>query len=51
LKDEFATFSIRIPVALKAELQRRADEDGRSLNNYIMLILKKAVADGNSDVR
>lgn len=45
MKDEFATFSIRIPTSLKAELQRRADEDGRSLNNYIMLILKKAVSD------
>jgi predicted HicB family RNase H-like nuclease len=46
IKEEFAVFSIRIPVSLKEELQRRADAESRSLNNLIALILKKAVADG-----
>ena len=37
------TFSMRIPVWLRAELQRRADNEGRTLANYIIFLLKEAV--------
>lgn len=37
------TFSMRIPVWLRAELQKRADSEGRTLANYIILLLKEAV--------
>ena len=39
------TFSMRIPAQLRAELQKRADAEGRSLSNLIILILKEAVSD------
>ena len=38
------TFSIRIPIQLRAELQKYADAEGRSLANLIILILKEAVS-------
>ena len=38
------TFSMRIPPQLRAELQKRADAEGRSLANLIILILKEAVS-------
>jgi predicted transcriptional regulator len=34
-----APFSMRLPPDLKAELQRRADQDRRSLTNYIEVVL------------
>ena len=34
---------VRIDEDLKAKLQKLADEDERSLSNYIRLVLKKAV--------
>jgi predicted HicB family RNase H-like nuclease len=38
------TFSIRIPVQLRWELQKRADSEGRSLSNLIIHILKEAIS-------
>lgn len=43
MPDKRETFSMRIPVDLRAELQKRADAEGRSLANYIILLLQKAV--------
>lgn len=48
MKDETVVFSVRLPVSLREKLLRRAEEEGRTLNNLIMFILKKAVADGKS---
>lgn len=39
-------YTLWIPSELREELQRRADSDGRSLANYIIWLLKKAIADG-----
>lgn len=39
-------YTFWIPSELREELQRRADADGRSLANYIIWLLKKAIADG-----
>ena len=36
-------FSMRLPAELKAELQRRADADSRSLAAYVVLALQKHV--------
>lgn len=36
-------FTIRIPKDLRDELQKRADEEGRTLSNYIIYLLRKAV--------
>jgi predicted HicB family RNase H-like nuclease len=36
-------FSMRLPADLKAELQRRADAEDRSLAAYIVLALQKHV--------
>lgn len=38
-----AALSIRIPADLKAELQKRADADARSLASYVTLALQKHV--------
>lgn len=46
MKEQMLTFSIRIPESLREQLQRKADEEGRSLNNLIVFILKRAIADG-----
>ena len=48
MEDKTVVFSIRIPVSLREKLLRRADKEGRTLNNLIMFILKKAVSDGKS---
>lgn len=45
-KETRETFSMRIPVALRAELQKRADAEGRTLTNYIIFLLKGAMNDG-----
>ena len=37
------SFTFRIPVELRVKLQERADADGRSLSNLIILILREAV--------
>lgn len=36
-------FSMRLPAELKAELQRRADAQERSLANYVTLVLQEHV--------
>lgn len=41
-KDTVVT-SIRIPVELKEQLERAAKEDERTLNNLILVILKRWV--------
>lgn len=46
MKEQMLTFSIRIPESLREQLQQKADEEGRSLNNLITFILKRAIADG-----
>lgn len=38
------TFSLRLPDDLRNKLQELADADGRSLSNYIVFLLRKAVA-------
>lgn len=40
--DTVAT-SIRLPVELKKELEKLAEQDSRSLNNYLVLILQRWV--------
>lgn len=37
--------SLRISADLKAELQRLADDDGRTLSDYVVRLLNKAVTD------
>ena len=37
-------FSMRLPAELKAELQRRADAEARSLGAYVVLALQQHVA-------
>lgn len=43
MKDSTASFTFRIPVQLREELQKRADQDGRSLSNYIIYVLQKSI--------
>lgn len=45
------SLSLRLPADLKAELQRLADEDGRTLSDYVVRTLKKAVQDATRDSR
>lgn len=33
------TFTLRLPAELRAELERRAEADGRSLANYVTRVL------------
>jgi hypothetical protein len=40
-----APFSMRLDEDLKAALQKMADEDNRSLTNYIETLLRQHVAD------
>ena len=37
------TFTLRLPADLRAELERRAAADGRSLANYVTRILQQHV--------
>lgn len=37
------SYTFRIPSALREELQKRADKEGRTLSNYIIYLLTKAV--------
>ena len=43
MKDKTESYTFRIPSDLRAELQKRADKDGRTLANYIIFVLQKAV--------
>lgn len=47
-KPDMERYTFWIPMDLRRELERRANADGRSLANYIVFLLKKAVADGES---
>lgn len=40
---EYSFFSIRIPAALRADLDRIAEQEQRSINNVINLALQKYV--------
>lgn len=42
-KEPSESYTFRIPTALRQELQRQADDDGRALANYIISLLRKAV--------
>lgn len=37
---------LRVPERIKAELELLAKKDGRSLNNYINMVLEKAITGG-----
>lgn len=39
------SFTFRIPSDLREKLQKRADEEGRTLSNLIIFLLRKAVCD------
>ena len=43
VKEKTANFTFRIPDDLRDELQKRADVEGRTLSNYIIYLLRKAV--------
>ena len=36
-------FTFRIPSDLREKLQKKADSEGRTLSNYIIFLLRKAV--------
>lgn len=36
-------FTFRIPSELREKLQKKADAEGRTLSNYIIFLLRKAV--------
>lgn len=42
-KEDTESYTFRIPTALRQELQRQADEEERTLSNYITMILRQAV--------
>lgn len=44
MKEQRETFSMRIPVELRKELQRLADAEGRTLSNFIIHVLKGVVS-------
>lgn len=44
-------FSMRLPADLKAELQKRADDESRSLAAYIVLVLQAHVEAGRKSKR
>ena len=48
MKTDMERYTFWIPIDLRKELERRAEIDGRSLANYIVYLLKRAVADGKS---
>lgn len=44
-KPDMERYTFWIPMDLRRELERRARADGRTLANYIVWLLRKAVAD------
>ena len=42
-REVMENYTFRIPADLRQRLQTLADEEGRSLSNYIVFLLKKAV--------
>ena len=45
-KPDMERYTFWIPMDLRRELERRAKADGRTLANYIVWILRKAVEHG-----
>lgn len=45
--EKTSAFNIRVPETLKAQLNKQAAENGRSLNMEIVLILKAAQQDAH----
>lgn len=43
MPDKRISYTFRIPVELRDKLQAKADAEGRSLSNYIIYLLSKAV--------
>ena len=43
MPDKTESFTFRIPSDLREILQKRADAEGRTLSNYIIYLLRKAV--------
>ena len=43
MTEKTENFTFRIPSDLRADLQKRADKEGRTLSNYIIYLLRKAV--------
>ena len=43
MSDKRESYTFRIPIELREELQKRADKEGRTLSNYIIYLLSKAV--------
>jgi predicted transcriptional regulator len=50
-KDETAALSFRVPVQLKAELQKLADADRRALSPYLVIALEKHVGEENAKAK
>ena len=44
MKPDMERYTFWIPMDLRRELERRAIADGRSLANYIVYLLRKAIA-------
>lgn len=44
MADRDSTLHIRLPKRLRQDLQRAADEDGRTLSAYVVLVLSGRVA-------
>lgn len=43
MPEKTESFTFRIPSDLRAILQKKADAEGRTLSNYIVFLLRKAV--------
>ena len=41
MKERGEPFTLRLPPSLRAELQKRADDENRTLSNYIVQVLRK----------
>lgn len=46
MKADMERYTFWIPMDLRRELERRATADGRTLANYIVYLLRKAISDG-----
>lgn len=46
MKERGESFTLRLPPSLRAELQKRADAEGRTLSNYIVQVLRKEAENG-----
>ena len=46
MKSKTVIYTIRLPIDLREKLQKQADEEGRTLANYIIYLLTKGVKNG-----